>query len=94
VPVRSGGNVNYDEAILLIAEARARDVDTNNENFSDLYNDVRHVEAKARGAVQSLCLAHNSHVFRTVKPKGLKSGWARRRAQDLRSWAKPKGWRP
>ena len=53
-----------------------------------LRKQLRATEAR----VQILRRAHNRHVL-DVMPKYQAPGWARRRAQDARTWAKPKGWR-
>lgn len=37
--------------------------------------------------------AHNRHVLSTVEPRKQAPGWARNKARDRRTWAKPKGWR-
>lgn len=37
--------------------------------------------------------AHNRHVLSTVEPRKQAPGWARNKARDQRTWAKPKGWR-
>lgn len=37
--------------------------------------------------------AHNRHVLSTVEPSKQAPGWARNKARDRRTWAKPKGWR-
>lgn len=37
--------------------------------------------------------AFNRHTYSTVPTRELHQPEARRRARDLRSWAKPKGWR-
>lgn len=37
--------------------------------------------------------AHNRHVLSTVEPSQQAPGWARNKARDRRTWAKPKGWR-
>lgn len=43
--------------------------------------------------VNRIFRAHNRHVLSTVEPRKQAPGWARNKARDRRTWAKPKGWR-
>lgn len=66
-----------------------------NDEFEKLYvrTDVLSKRDSLTSAwVRRTIRAHNRHVLAQT-PDALAPGWARRRAQALRTWAKPKGWR-
>lgn len=66
-----------------------------NDEFAKLYartETLREQDAGTRAWVRRTIRAHNRHVL-AGDPETLAPGWARRRAQDARTWAKPKGWR-